>query len=433
MRKLTVIAILMLLLTGACIQVAPPTNTAIPEITSFSASPAVVTIGQSSTLVWNVINATSAGIEPAIGGVPESGSEAVTPANTTAYKLTASNAYGTATATVTVTVNPTSAPPVTNSFTVSPAVIQTGQTAALQWSVSGANTVNIQPGIGNVSASGSEPVSPASTTTYILTASNAAGIITSSTTLSVVAYLPPNSTYFGYPIYPAPTTTGVPVIVSFAAYPPVISYGEASTLSWDVSGASIVTISQGIGEVAPVDSRVVTPYTTTYYTLTATNGVGSSYASTTITVYPLNTYPNYPFMYPFRYPTYPVIPQPQQPVFPQPHQPPFPRSSDNFSGGQGFGDHRGMLPRINFFNSSPTHTDVGRQTELRWNVNGATSISIDQGVGDVPSSGTKAVTPNHTTVYTITASNATGEVQHSQEVIVPRTMDLKKLAGTGGN
>jgi hypothetical protein len=431
MKKLTVaMTLTLLLLTGACIQVTPSTSSAIPEITSFSVNPAVITMGQQATLVWNVVNATSVGIEPLIGGVPDSGSEAVTPASTTAYKLTASNAYGTATATVTVTVNPTSTPPVATGFSVSPAVITAGQSATLQWSVTGADTVNIQPDIGNVPASGSEPISPGSTTTYILTASNAAGIITSSTTLSVVAYLPPNSTYFGYPVYPAPGTVGLPVIASFAAYPPVIAYGESSTLSWDVNGASIVTINQGIGQVQPIDSITVTPYNTTYYTLTATNSTGSSYASTTITVYPVNSYPTYPNMYPFQYPTSPIIPRPHG-SFPPSHQ--FPPNSDNYTSRYGFGDHHGMLPRINYFNGSPTHTDVGQSSELRWNINGATSVSIDQGVGDVPSSGTKTVIPNHTMVYTITASNATGEVQNSQEVIVPRTMGLKKPDGAGGN
>ncbi len=436
MKKLALAMILMVLLSGACTQLYPSGGVAsasMPVITSFTANPSIITLGQSATLTWNVTGATSVGIQPDIGGVALSGSLAVTPASTTAYTLTATSAYGSATSTVTVTVNPSAAPPVASSFTVSPAVITPGQSATLSWSVTGADSVRIDPSVGNVPASGSQQVSPSSTTTYMLTASNSAGIITDSTTLSVTTYLSPGSTYFGYPVYPAPYVTGMPVIVSFAAYPPVITYGESSTLSWDVSGADTVSIDQGVGEVPLTGSMVVTPINTTYFTLTATNSSGSNYASALVTVYPSNSYPTYPYMYPFQYPTFPIIPRPHEPP-PPPHYRP-PSGSDNETGKQGTGnrDHRGMLPRINYFNSSPTNTDVGQSAELRWNVNGATSISINHGVGDIPPSGTKTVIPNHTMIYTITASNSTGVVQHSQEIVVPRTLNTKKPNQTGGH
>jgi len=81
----------------------PPVVTA-PQITSFTASPAAITIGQSSTLSWSVSGATSLVLNP--GAIPVTTSAVVTPQATTDYTLTATNSGGSASATVRVTVNP---------------------------------------------------------------------------------------------------------------------------------------------------------------------------------------------------------------------------------------------------------------------------------------------------------------------------------------
>ena len=70
---------------------------------------------------------------------------------------------------------------------------------------------------------------------------------------------------------------GGPVISSFTANPQSISPGGSSTLSWEVSGATSLTLRQSvgvdIGEVSvTTDSVVVEPLETTSYTLEATNG-----------------------------------------------------------------------------------------------------------------------------------------------------------------
>jgi len=67
----------------------------------------------------------------------------------------------------------------------------------------------------------------------------------------------------------------VPVINSFTAGPGSITVGASSTLSWSVSGATAVSINQGVGSVASSGTRVVSPAATTTYTLTATNAAGS--------------------------------------------------------------------------------------------------------------------------------------------------------------
>jgi hypothetical protein len=69
----------------------------------------------------------------------------------------------------------THAPPGITSFTASPASIEAGQSATLSWSVNGATTVSISPGIGSVAASGTLAVTPSRTVTYTLSATNAAG------------------------------------------------------------------------------------------------------------------------------------------------------------------------------------------------------------------------------------------------------------------
>lgn len=74
-----------------------------------------------------------------------------------------------------------------------------------------------------------------------------------------------------------------PVIHSFTASPATIASGATSTLAWQVSGAASLSISPGVGAVNG-SSVVVSPATTTRYTLLATNAFGSTTAQATVTV-----------------------------------------------------------------------------------------------------------------------------------------------------
>jgi hypothetical protein len=80
------------------------------------------------------------------------------------------------------------------------------------------------------------------------------------------------------------TNNQPPTIDSFYASPGSISSGGSSTLSWSVSGATTVSLDQGIGNVALTGTRVVSPSTTTTYTLTATNDAGSVTATAQVMV-----------------------------------------------------------------------------------------------------------------------------------------------------
>ena len=81
------------------------------------------------------------------------------------------------------------------------------------------------------------------------------------------------------------TETSTPSIASFSANPGTIAGGQASTLSWVVSGNPTPTIgiTPNIGQVSG-SSVSVTPNETTAYTLTAQNNLGIATAQTTVTV-----------------------------------------------------------------------------------------------------------------------------------------------------
>ncbi len=170
-----------------------PTPTA-PSISAFVASPTSITSGQSATLTWSVSGATSLNVAPGIGNVNGSNVN-VSPTSTTTYTLTATNSAGSSTSTLTVTV--TSAGPIISSFSASPSSITAGQNSPLSWSVSGATSLSISPGVGTVAGSNVN-VSPANTTTYTLQALNSAGSSTSTTTVTVTSTAPTVSEGISY-------------------------------------------------------------------------------------------------------------------------------------------------------------------------------------------------------------------------------------------
>ena len=90
----------------------PPVCPGPPVIAFFTVNPSTITVGQSSTLSWGAVtNATSAAIDPDIGGVPTPGSSTVSPGTTRTYTLTATGCGGTARKQVTIVVNPAPPPP----------------------------------------------------------------------------------------------------------------------------------------------------------------------------------------------------------------------------------------------------------------------------------------------------------------------------------
>ncbi|HJT70369.1 MAG TPA: hypothetical protein VJ731_09240, partial [Terriglobales bacterium] len=92
----------------------PPQPTA-----SLTASPDTVDKGQSTTLTWQTSNATDVSIDNGVGSVQASGSQQVSPTDSTTYTLTAKGEGGSQTATARVTVNTPPPPPPPPAATVS--------------------------------------------------------------------------------------------------------------------------------------------------------------------------------------------------------------------------------------------------------------------------------------------------------------------------
>ncbi len=77
-----------------------------------------------------------------------------------------------------------------------------------------------------------------------------------------------------------------------------------------------------------------------------------------------------------------------------------------------------LVPRIQTFEAAPSVINGGTVTYLSWQVAGADAVSINNGVGDVATSGTTSISPGSTTLYTLTASNMWGEATASTQVVV---------------
>jgi peptidoglycan-associated lipoprotein len=109
------LALGVMLFVGACKKKTPPPPPPPPPppaapTASLSANPETVQKGQSTTLSWQTTNATDVSID-GIGAVQPSGSQQVTPSDSTTYTLTAKGAGGTQTATARVTVTQPPPPP----------------------------------------------------------------------------------------------------------------------------------------------------------------------------------------------------------------------------------------------------------------------------------------------------------------------------------
>ncbi|MGD0855196.1 MAG: transglutaminase-like domain-containing protein [Dehalococcoidia bacterium] len=83
-----------------------------------------------------------------------------------------------------------------------------------------------------------------------------------------------------------------PKINSFTVERSTIPAEESTRLSWDVSGATYVGIDQGIGEVSPIGTCLISPIDTAEYRLVAMNNSSSVMASLTVKVIPV-AYPQH--------------------------------------------------------------------------------------------------------------------------------------------
>src|SRR3990172_8412509 len=78
--------------------------------------------------------------------------------------------------------------------------------------------------------------------------------------------------------------TELPVIASFTATPPTVAAGGPALLSWEVGGATSLSLDHDIGQLAGVSLSVAPVAPATTFVLTATNAAGSVTATVTVRV-----------------------------------------------------------------------------------------------------------------------------------------------------
>ncbi len=166
---------------------------------------------------------------------------------------------------------------------------------------------------------------------------------------------------------PPPKSESLPVINYFRAFQTTIHSGDATLLSWDITGATIVSIDQGIGDVDLRSQTVIAPDETTLYHLTASNSAGTVTASAEVIV-------------------------------------------------KGFSPHPSGVPVIEDFRAYPTTIKRGEWAKLYWAVDNATGATLNS----VPVSATNIleVHPESTTTYTLTALSPEGDVSDTVQITV---------------
>lgn len=171
--------------------------------------------------------------------------------------------------------------PVISHFAASPDSISPGGTATMSWTVSNASSVSIDNGIGGVALSGNRSIAPTTTTLYTLTAKGPGGSNIATVQVLVASTAGPSAPSSDIPTLTPTYVTGLPLINFFTEDAVTFS---THTLSWNVSNATEVSITPGIGAVAAAGSRTVTPAKTTTYTLSANNAYGLSQKTVTVNI-----------------------------------------------------------------------------------------------------------------------------------------------------
>ncbi len=265
----------------------------LPTVSSFGGSPSQIVTGSSTTLSWNVANASSITITPgSFTTTALIGSTSISPTSTTVYTLTATSTSGSSTATTSVYVD-TTPPTVPASLTAS----ATGtSTISLSWAPSSDSS---GPGLAgyNIYRCAGASCTPST----LIGASTIAsygdtGLATSTTYTYAVAAYDTLGLASAKSSHASATTQGAtpPTISSFVANPTSIFAGQSSTLSWSVSNSTSLSISNGVGSVTNATSTSVSPTASTTYTLTASNTIGTITAQATVTVSPDSTPPSTP-------------------------------------------------------------------------------------------------------------------------------------------
>lgn len=387
-----------------------------PFIRDFWASKSTVMRGEAVTLSWETFNTDSVVLDNGLGTQPANGSVEVRPERTTIYNLTAVGPGGSANASLTILVEATGVPTIER-FDATPATILAGGESELAWETDNALYVELDQGIGQQMAKGSIVVRPTESTVYKLTAYGQAGNATREATVTVAA---PNT----------------PVVTEFAGQPQAVQRGGSVTLRWSTQNATSVDIDNGVGTTLAANGTVqVTPADTTTYTLTARGANGTATAQVTVTV----TAPP-PEVLSFT--AAPVSITAGQTaslswqtsdatsvdidngagtnLAPSGNVQVSPTTTTRYAlvargpGGQAQAEVTVSVtavgaPVVLTFTASPQTVSPGGSTTLAWSTQGATQVTLDNGLGSHPATGMVTVTPGQSTTYTLTASGPGGQ------------------------
>src|SRR6185369_13268052 len=241
--------------------------------------------------------------------------------------------------------------------------------------------------------------------------------------------------------------------------------GGSSTLTWTSTNATSLTIDNNVGTVGTSGTKSVTPAATTTYHITATGPGGTATAAATVTVGASSTCtagtanPSVKICSPsngsvvsspvriqaVNTNSHPIIAMAiyVDNVLAYKQNVTSVDTSINMSNGSHFvvvqsWDSTGAVTKASVnitvdpnantvkFTGTPELIDKGQSATLTWSVPNATSVSIDNGIGNVPASGSQVVTPAATTTYTLSATT------NSAPVSVTTTVSVAGTNGTGG-
>ncbi len=165
-----------------------------PPLVSFTSNAPRIDTGQELTLSWEVNAFESLTIDNGVGDVAGNtadgmGTITVSPTESTTYTLTGVQADIEQSRSIFVFVGA----PVISRFEINGAdTIRAGGSATLIWNAQGTTSVSIEPDLGVIESGNRADVSPTSTTTYTLTATNEFGSVTSEVTVNVTNDLIPD-------------------------------------------------------------------------------------------------------------------------------------------------------------------------------------------------------------------------------------------------
>lgn len=265
---------------------APAATTGVPAITTQPQSVAV-SLGQTATFTVTASSSAALSYQWRKNGTAISGATSAsytTPAAVASdtgarFVVAVTNAAGSLTSREAVlTVN--ASLPVIQSFSATPSTLTAGQGCILAWSGSGMTQLSLAPSVGDVSGLTTQNVNPTATTTYTLTARNAAGqTVSANTTVTV------------NPAGVAPTITVQPKSVSvpegkMATFTVSATSATALNYQWRMDGNAI-----GGATASTYTTPVMTASDSgTTFTVAVSNGTSSVLSNAaTLTVTPSST------------------------------------------------------------------------------------------------------------------------------------------------